>query len=451
MVFTTYLLSFVALAAVFPVCARMTITAPTRQRLASFSPDGRVLATTNLVAADRASGPVRLWDVDSGKERGTLDVNDWNGFSYPPVTRGNVLFSPDGRLLALCDDSRRLIEIYDVATQQRVDRIPSVTWQYDFRFSPDAQILYYCTTKDGGPIVQARDVAQGRPLFSVSITRRNPVFSPDGRFIVTGNQNAFTQQEILDGVKSGPPEVKIWSAITGELLKVINLGEAIPYVLDMSPRGDMLLVNAQLYDTSTWLVRTRFEYRPHRPAFSSDGTLMATPAFFCAGSMSEVFSKYELVIWDTASGHECGRRLLCAPDSIYRAYEPAFVPQSKIAVAPVFWLSQSEGCGPLFRRLHGLIGSSTPKGTTLIFHDAASNRALPSIMQPGHDIDYLCAPDGSTLALINGSAPDNGRRIHLYDLPPHKPWWTTIMAAFVPTLLIALVAWRFFWRGTSPA
>jgi len=72
-----------------------------------FSPDGKTLVTETVYRGSSTSGPLRLWDVETGRERLALAA-DWSNVT-------SVEFSPDGQLLAARTEWRRT-KLWDAAT-----------------------------------------------------------------------------------------------------------------------------------------------------------------------------------------------------------------------------------------------------------------------------------------------------------------------------------------------
>jgi WD40 repeat protein len=67
----------------------------------AFSPDGKLLASGGV------NQPVRLWDMRTGREQGTLSGHTEGVYS--------VAFSPDGKTLASGSEDRS-IRLWDVKT-----------------------------------------------------------------------------------------------------------------------------------------------------------------------------------------------------------------------------------------------------------------------------------------------------------------------------------------------
>jgi WD40 repeat protein len=86
----------------------------------SFSPDGAWLASGGYDCS------VRLWDVETGKQKQTC----------PGHRRGHVAFSPDGRILVSCGLHREAI-IYDTSSWQERQTLLGTSTAWGASFTPD--------------------------------------------------------------------------------------------------------------------------------------------------------------------------------------------------------------------------------------------------------------------------------------------------------------------------
>lgn len=160
-----------------------------------WSPDGRLVA---IVSRDyntpwrvESGGPelprelegyytARLIDITSGTEAARIaedDPDDWG-------VRMNVVFSPDGRVLAMMSGERG-VRLIDTATLRESGRIPKGPYMPQVAFSHDGRLLT-AWSADGTP-AQLIEVATGKEVGRIAIDGQIQAlaFSPDGRFVQT--------------------------------------------------------------------------------------------------------------------------------------------------------------------------------------------------------------------------------------------------------------------------
>jgi hypothetical protein len=133
-----------------------------------FSPDSTLLATTT-------GGPVRLWDVATGRHVGAIQGKRGELFDMPA-------FSPDGRTLAVPTLSGNT-ELWDVATRKKV---ATLRHQDDFSvrgvaYSADGRLL-----ATSGDALQLWNVASRKPLDRPVTGIDGVAFHPDGLHVATG-------------------------------------------------------------------------------------------------------------------------------------------------------------------------------------------------------------------------------------------------------------------------
>jgi WD40 repeat protein len=185
----------------------------------SFSPDTRFAATRDFL--DKS---VKLWDVESWKEKSTLQGRKRNletrfkqGLSYEEEF-GPVPFSPDGKTV-LSEKEDDLVAIWDVASAQQ---------RFELNHNTNSS-----ATKE---ILKGLFLPGHTPHFLILQTG----FSNDGRWIFTIN---------------GDKSAKIWDAASGQLTTVIANSERI-YRAAFSPDGARLLTIEQEGGMKLWDVET---------------------------------------------------------------------------------------------------------------------------------------------------------------------------------------------------
>ena len=235
-----------------------------------FSPDGMLLASS----AGPTSDDVDLWDVATGQRITTLTN------PTEPVGLNKLVFSPDGKLLAVGDGGH--VCVWNLATDTRIaDLTTPGTVINAMAFSPDGTLLATSTVTgsySANP-VQLWDVATSEPvatpLAGIQAVEysgvQGVVFSPDGKLLAASG---------------GGGNIYLWSVASGSLAGTIpRAGEGI-LPLTFSPDGRLLAAavwgstdRAYIWNAATGMRVYTFTdpggYAVSDVAFSPDGKLLA--------------------------------------------------------------------------------------------------------------------------------------------------------------------------------
>jgi WD40 repeat protein len=139
----------------------------------SISPDGRTVAGSNR------DGSLRLWDLESGRERARA----------PRIHAGvtHVFFAPDSKIFATGGgNNAHAVLLWDTATGKPIDPFPGHTSPVaSISFSPDGQTVATSAWLRGDPVVRFWDPQTGRLLRLLATSNGGGVstvaFSPDGK------------------------------------------------------------------------------------------------------------------------------------------------------------------------------------------------------------------------------------------------------------------------------
>ena len=207
----------------------------------SFSPNGDLLAICSL------TGGLRFWDVAEEQFISTFDSLGRNHLSLGR----NLLFSPDGRWLAigsrgveLCDirsptivkkgpklPSERLtenltyssdgkllattylvnnneVDIWDIASLERIKTIKQDDWRIEtLRFSPEPDNPLLAIVDDDNDEIKLFSAPEWHAYATISAKYvRDLTFTPDGKTLVSGSHN----------------EIEFWSVESGERITSIE-------------------------------------------------------------------------------------------------------------------------------------------------------------------------------------------------------------------------------------
>jgi WD40 repeat protein/tetratricopeptide (TPR) repeat protein len=375
---------------------------------ASFSPDGsRVLTHSqpenwNYISQDFAEA--RVWDVQTG-----LPIS-------PPLRTEGASFSPEGlRLLTIGKNGARICHAATgkpLAAILKPGRRPL--------FSPEGR---YVVTTDGERTVQLWDVATRPPLTRPvrhEGTINLAVLSADGRRLATGTWN---------------DRPRVWDTATGQALLPPLQADGL-FRLAFSPDGRSLLALSGDFDkergaAQVWEVATGRLLLPpvehgrgvHHASFSPDSRLLATAAHEDPTAW----------VWDLATGRAVTSvrkqegwigGVWFSPDDRRLLTVMGALPGGE---AQVWDVATGKPLTPPLRHEHGLLlGAFSPDGRLVLtvgdsgptyevrLWDGTTGRLLTSLKHDGWIREAIFSPD-SRLVLVVGD------RVRVYDVATGQP------------------------------
>lgn len=259
-------------------------------RALAYSPDGRQLAL-----ADR-DGSIRLWDVAASRVARTLTGHKGEALA--------VAFAPDGKSLASTGEDLT-VRLWEAQSGKARVLQGSIVAETSVAFSPDGTTL---ATGNRGGVVRILDVASGRPRQSwrTGFEAATPVrYAPNGKLLAVGSSRGT---------------VSLWSPATGDKRGVLPAHAQMIWDIAFSPDGSSLATASADSTVKLWELSALREERTLRGhsagagavAFSRDGRRLAS------GGIDQ-----SVIVWDRFQDQEFDELRGPMEDVLALAFTPA--------------------------------------------------------------------------------------------------------------------------------
>jgi WD40 repeat protein len=261
----------------------------------SFSPDGRTAATR-----DRFDKSVRIWDLTTGKQLLALSgrkrnkETEWKAINVSVNEFVPVPFDPEGRRV-LVEREDDLVTVFEAATGRELS------------------VLDHRTESHKG-----KDILRLALTGKIRWLRMRPLFSPDGRLVLTANGDKFP---------------KLWDAAAGRLLATFGDHKDIVYNAAFSPDSRLLATETSkgmlhLWDASTGQFRAKLKPQEIDYSYFNEANVYYTPSFAFSPDSRTLVTYHDRAtqIWDAEKGELRHTLKKSTADSI------AFSPDSRTLV-----------------------------------------------------------------------------------------------------------------------
>lgn len=302
-----------------------------------FTPDGEQLIAQYLGYS------LHLWDIETGQLlNDTIEAGGHSNSARPE----DIVFSPDGRLLASRGLENKSIQLWSiqegVIKHQLIGHKDNVT---SLAFSPNNQLL----ASSGNESIKIWNVKNGKLVGTLLTESKDPVrrltFNSEGTILASSNE--FQESE-----------VRLWDVHTLSLRLVIKDNSSPVF----SPNNDLLATNTEkkgvnLWDTGNGKLKYNFPdvhimKDKTEGVFSSDGRIIATK-----------YGNSILALWDVKTGHKLHELQGSNPFS--------FAPDGRTFTAGIFENGQLDSgvfVWPLDMRLLDLFTAKDKQQRAILHH-----------------------------------------------------------------------------------
>jgi RNA polymerase sigma factor (sigma-70 family) len=199
---------------------RYRATIPLCSQLLDLAPGGKVVAVVR-------ENQIELWDTATTKK---LKAAPFRHTRIDAAT-----FSPDGKLLAISDQSELVLWRWEENTHERIDlgrRVGSLA------FSPDGSLLAEGPTP--GESIQVRDVTTRKVVQTLTNGTKRPMNVP--RIAYTQGGRVLIACDNIPAEKGAPipHRITLWDTVTGSIAHQIALPTGMPTSIDVTPNGRYL-------------------------------------------------------------------------------------------------------------------------------------------------------------------------------------------------------------------